>query len=51
LQLISATISDGIVALMIIFAMSFGVIIPKMLIDFVSDRWARSGRVDEFDQA
>jgi hypothetical protein len=51
LQLISATISDGIVALMIIFAMSFGLIIPKMLIDFVSDRWARSGRVDEFDQA
>jgi uncharacterized membrane protein YjjB (DUF3815 family) len=42
LQLISATISDGIVALMIILAMSFGLIIPKMLIDFVSDRWARS---------
>jgi hypothetical protein len=25
---------------MIILAMSFGLIIPKMLIDFVSDRWA-----------
>ena len=41
LQLISATISDGIIALMIILAMSLGLIIPKMLIDFVSDRYAQ----------
>jgi hypothetical protein len=27
---------------MIILAMSFGLIIPKMLIDFISDRWART---------
>jgi uncharacterized membrane protein YjjP (DUF1212 family) len=42
LQLISATVSDGMIAVMIILAMSFGLIIPKMLIDFVSDRWARA---------
>ena len=38
LPLISAAISDGMSAVMIILAMSFGLIIPKMLIDFVSDR-------------
>src|SRR3984957_6194477 len=42
LQLIGATISDGMIAGMIILAMSFGLIIPKMLIDFISDRWART---------
>jgi uncharacterized membrane protein YjjP (DUF1212 family) len=42
LQLIGATISDGMIAVMIILAMSFGLIIPKMLIDFISDRWART---------
>jgi uncharacterized membrane protein YjjP (DUF1212 family) len=39
LQLVSATISDGMTAVTIILAMSFGLIVPKMLIDFVSDRW------------
>jgi uncharacterized membrane protein YjjB (DUF3815 family) len=42
LQLIAATTSDGITAVMIILAMSFGLIIPKMLIDFVGDRWAQA---------
>jgi uncharacterized membrane protein YjjB (DUF3815 family) len=42
LQLIGATISDGMIAVMIILAMSFGLIIPKMLIDFISDRGART---------
>ena len=42
LQLIGATTSDGMIAVMIILAMSFGLIIPKMLIDFVSDRWAQA---------
>ena len=42
LQLMSATVSDGMIAVMIILAMSFGLIIPKMLIDFVSDRWAQA---------
>jgi uncharacterized membrane protein YjjP (DUF1212 family) len=38
LDLISATISDGIMALAIILAMSLGLIIPKMAIDRLSDR-------------
>jgi uncharacterized membrane protein YjjB (DUF3815 family) len=38
LQLLSATISDGMIAVMIISAMSLGLIIPKTLIDFVGDR-------------
>jgi uncharacterized membrane protein YjjP (DUF1212 family) len=42
LQLLSATISDGVVAVMIILTMSFGLIVPKMLIDFVSDRCTRA---------
>jgi uncharacterized membrane protein YjjP (DUF1212 family) len=42
LQLISATVSDGMIAVMIILAMSFGLIIPKMLIDFAGDRWAQA---------
>jgi uncharacterized membrane protein YjjB (DUF3815 family) len=42
LQLVRATISDGMTAVMIILAMSFGLIIPKMLIDFVSDRRAHA---------
>jgi uncharacterized membrane protein YjjP (DUF1212 family) len=44
LQLIGATISDGMMAAMIMLAMSFGLILPKMLIDFVSDRWARKNQ-------
>jgi uncharacterized membrane protein YjjP (DUF1212 family) len=42
LQLMSATISDGVTATTIILAMSFGLIIPKMLIDRLSDRWDRA---------
>jgi uncharacterized membrane protein YjjP (DUF1212 family) len=42
LQLIGATISDGTIAIMIILAMSLGLVIPKMFIDFVSDRSARA---------
>ena len=38
LQLLSATVSDGISATIIILAMSLGLIVPKMLIDFFSDR-------------
>jgi uncharacterized membrane protein YjjP (DUF1212 family) len=49
-QLIAATTSDGMIAVMIILAMSFGLIIPKMLIDFVSDRWAqaKSNEAEEY---
>jgi uncharacterized membrane protein YjjB (DUF3815 family) len=51
LQLIAATTSDGMIAVMIILAMSFGLIIPKMLIDFVSDRWSqeKSNETEKYD--
>jgi uncharacterized membrane protein YjjP (DUF1212 family) len=42
LQLLGATASDGMIAVMIILAMSIGLIIPKMLIDFVGDRYAQA---------
>jgi uncharacterized membrane protein YjjB (DUF3815 family) len=38
LELISATIADGITAMMIICAMSFGLIAPKLVIDYLGDR-------------
>lgn len=38
LQLLSATVSDGISATIIILAISLGLIVPKMLIDFFGDR-------------
>ena len=37
-QLLSATVSDGISATIIILAISLGLIVPKMLIDFFGDR-------------
>ena len=37
LQLIGATTSDSMIAVMIILAMSFGLIIPKTLIDFIGE--------------
>jgi len=38
LQLMGATLSDGMTAIIIILAMSFGLIVPKMLIDRFYDR-------------
>jgi uncharacterized membrane protein YjjP (DUF1212 family) len=38
LELISATIADGMTAAIVILAMSFGLIVPKMAIDYLSDR-------------
>jgi uncharacterized membrane protein YjjP (DUF1212 family) len=38
LELISATIADGMTATIVILAMSFGLIVPKMAIDYFSDR-------------
>jgi uncharacterized membrane protein YjjB (DUF3815 family) len=38
LELISGTIADGMTATVIILAMSFGLILPKMVIDSLSDR-------------
>jgi uncharacterized membrane protein YjjB (DUF3815 family) len=41
LEMLSATAADGLIATMIILAMSFGLIVPKMAIDYFSDRAAR----------
>jgi uncharacterized membrane protein YjjB (DUF3815 family) len=41
-ELLSATTADGLVAAIIILAMSFGLIVPKMVVDYVSDRLARA---------
>lgn len=42
LELISATIADGMAATMIVLAMSLGLIVPKMIIDRMSDRAPRA---------
>ena len=38
LKLVGATLADGMTALIIILAMSFGLIVPKMVIDYFGDR-------------
>jgi len=42
LQLLGATTADGLTAAIIILAMSFGLIVPKMAVDCFSDRQARA---------
>ena len=37
-ELLSATIADGMTAISIILAMSFGLIVPKLVIDYLDDR-------------
>jgi len=41
LQILSATASNGLIAAIIILAMSLGLIVPKMIIDHFSDRVAQ----------
>ena len=41
LEMLNATAGDGLIAAIIILAMSFGLIVPKMAIDYFSDRVAR----------
>jgi uncharacterized membrane protein YjjP (DUF1212 family) len=41
LEILSATTGDGLIAAIIMLAMSFGLIVPKMAIDYFSDRLAR----------
>ena len=38
LQLLGATIADGMTAVNVILAMSFGLIVPKLIIDYAGDR-------------
>ena len=47
LELISATIADGMTAVTIILAMSFGLIIPKLVIDWLCERSVLAKRLDE----
>jgi uncharacterized membrane protein YjjB (DUF3815 family) len=42
LELLSATAADGLTAAIIILAMSFGLIVPKMAVDYVSDHAAQA---------
>jgi len=38
LELLSATIADGMTAVSIILAMSFGLLVPKLVIDYLKER-------------
>lgn len=41
-DLMAATIADGSTAILIILAMSFGLIVPKLIIDYVSEKVTKS---------
>jgi len=42
-EVLAATVADGTTAAMIILAMSFGLIVPKMIVDYFSDRSKQTG--------
>jgi len=42
LQLLGGTIADGLIAITIILAMSFGLIVPKIVIDLIRDKTTRT---------
>jgi hypothetical protein len=42
LELLSATIADGLTAGAIILAMSFGLIVPKLVIDRICERMTQT---------
>ena len=42
-ELMGATLADGFVAILIILAMSFGLIVPKLLIDYASGKLTGTG--------
>ena len=39
-EIMAGTFTDGAVAVLIILAMSFGLVVPKLVIDYVSDKSA-----------
>jgi uncharacterized membrane protein YjjP (DUF1212 family) len=41
-ELMGATLADGSIAILIILAMSFGLLVPKLLIDYVSEEMTKS---------
>ena len=43
LELLSATTADGLIAFTIILAMSFGLIVPKLVIDYFGERAGQKG--------
>jgi uncharacterized membrane protein YjjB (DUF3815 family) len=41
-ELMGATLADGSIAILIILAMSFGLIVPMLIIDYVSEKGTES---------
>jgi hypothetical protein len=40
-ELTSATLADGMTAIIVILAMSLGLIVPKIALDGLSERWTQ----------
>jgi len=50
-ELTGATLADGMTAMMIILAMSIGLVVPKMIMDWVADRWTRTTSLEAKEHA